>query len=202
MNVNNLKFRWITKKKIVNLYDNFKTKKMKKLLVLITLLFAFTVNAQHEVKVDVFDLTVFKSLDLSYQYNLNEEASVGISVFSNLSDKKNIFNYKEEFTVTPYYRQYFPLGGIENIYIEGFFAINSGKDFIDATVDDGLGGTTTIEKEIDYTDGAFGFAVGKSFISPRGFVLDIYAGIGRNLFDNEGSPSIVPRLGINTGFRF
>lgn len=177
---------------------------MKKLLVLIVILLSVSTYSQHEVKFDVFDLTVFKALDLTYQYNLNEEASVGVSFFKNLSDKDNIFNYREEFTVTPFYRQYFPVGGVQNVYIEGFLAINSGKDFDDVAILDNSGNETGEYKEVevDYTDGAFGFALGKSFISPRGFVLDLYAGIGRNLFDSDGSPSIVPRLGINTGFRF
>jgi hypothetical protein len=180
---------------------------MKKLFLMVIILTTIAMQSQanHEIKFDVFDLTVFKALDVSYQYNLNEEASVGLSLYNNLSDKKNIFGRVEDFTITPYYRQYFPLGGVENIYVEGFFAINSGKDFEDEEILDpitGLGTDEFSEKEIKYTDGAFGFALGKSFISPRGFVLDLYAGIGRNLFDSPGSPKIVPRLGINTGFRF
>lgn len=173
---------------------------MKKIFFILFTCIGLGLFAQnHEVKLDVFDLTIFKSLDISYQYILNEESAVGISIFKNLSDKDNIFNYREEFTITPYYRQYFPLGNVENVFIEGFFAINSGKDFVgDRTID----GTFEEAHSIDYTDGAFGFTVGKSFVSPRGFVLDLYAGLGRNLFDSEGSPSIVPRLGINTGFRF
>ncbi len=177
---------------------------MKKLLFVFVILLSLTAKSQHEVKVDVFDLTVFKALDLTYQYNLNEESAVGISLFRNLSDKNNIFNYREEFTITPYYRQYFPLGNTKNVYIEGFLAINSGKDFITVdTINPDSGEIIdTVSVEKDYTDGAFGFALGKSFVSPRGFVLDLYAGLGRNLFDTEGSPSVVPRIGINTGFRF
>ncbi len=176
---------------------------MKKLLLVFGILLSLSANSQHEVKVDVFDLTVFKALDLTYQYNLNEESAVGISVFSNLSDKNNIFNQREEFTITPYYRQYFSLGNTSNVYVEGFFAINSGKDFISVDIVNEFGEVVdTVSAGKDYTDGAFGFALGKSFVSPRGFVLDLYAGLGRNLFDAEGSPSVVPRIGINTGFRF
>lgn len=177
---------------------------MKRFIILIVVLISLSVQSQNEIKVDVFDLTIFKALDISYQYNLNEEASVGVSIFKNIDDKDNVFNDREDFTITPYYRQYFSLGSTENVYIEGFVAINSGKDYINSEIiaTDGTGSGVFLENEIKYTDAAFGFVFGKSFVSPRGFVLDLYAGLGRNLFDSDGSPSIVPRLGINTGFRF
>ncbi len=177
---------------------------MKKIVIVLVAIIGFQSFAQeHEVKLDVFDLAVFKSLDLTYMYILNEESGVGISIFKNLADADNIFKQREDFTITPYYRQYFALGRTENIYAEGFLAINSGRDFYKEEII--IGGVATgeyEEKELKYTDGAFGFVIGKSFISPRGFVLDLYAGVGRNLFDSEGSPSLIPRIGINTGFRF
>jgi len=169
---------------------------MKKLVFIIVLFFSFKVNAQeHEVKLDVLDLAVFKSLDITYQYIINEESAVGLSALKNLSNTDNIFNYREDFVITPFYRQYFDFSGLDNVYGEAFFAINSGRDFQD-TNNDG------VDETIKYTDGAFGLVVGKSYISPRGFVLDLYAGLGRNLFEAKGSPSLVPRFGINTGFRF
>lgn len=168
---------------------------MKKIIFILIFLLGLSTNAQkHEVKFDIFDLIAFTSLDVSYSYILNEEAAVGVSVFSNLTNSDNIFGEQEEFTITPYYRQYFPLRGFNNLFVEGFFAINSGKNFIKLEDD--------TKKKVDYTDGAFGLVVGKSFITPRGFVFEFYGGLGRNLFQSEGAPTLVPRLGINTGFRF
>ncbi len=166
---------------------------MKKyIIVALLLIMGISSNAQkNEVKLDIFDLIAFKALDGTYQYIINEESAVGLSIFGSLAQKKNIFNYREDFTITPFYRQYFPVGAMENVFVEGFFAINNGT----GPSDDGL-------RTVKYTDGAFGLAGGKSFISPRGFVLDIYVGLGRNLFESEGAPNLVPRLGINTGFRF
>ena len=169
---------------------------MKKIvLILLFGIIGINVSAQqHEVKLDVFDMIAFKSLDVTYMYILNEESGVGVSVFMPLSGKKNIFNYNEDFTFTPFYRQYFPLGPVENVFVEAFVAINSGTD---TYVDD-----LSVIQERTYTDGAFGFAVGKSYISPRGFVAEAFIGAGRNLFDSPGSPSFVPRIGVNLGFRF
>ena len=165
---------------------------MKKVLTILAfILIGFNLNAQeHEVKLDVFDLIAFKSLDATYQYILNEESAVGVSIFMPLSDNKNIFDYNENFSITPFYRQYFPLGSVENIFAEAFISINSGE------------GENDDDEFVKYTDGAFGFAVGKSYISPRGFVAEAMIGAGRNLFDTPGSPGMVPRIGINLGYRF
>jgi hypothetical protein len=169
---------------------------MKKLVLIGLVFIGFFVNAQeHEVKLDVLDLAVFKSVDMTYQYIINEESAVGLSVLKNLSNTDNIFNYREDFVITPFYRQYFDFAGMNNVYGEAFFALNSGRDFQDSNNDG-------VEETIKYTDGAFGLVAGKSYISPRGFVLDLYAGLGRNLFNAKGAPAIVPRIGINAGFRF
>jgi len=165
---------------------------MKKIVFLILIAFiGININAQqHEVKVDVFDMIAFKSLETTYMYILNEEAGVGISVFMRLADKKNIFDYNEKFSFTPFYRQYFPLGAVENVFAEAFFSINSGEGLNDE------------DENVKYTDGAFGFAIGKSYITPRGFVAEAFVGAGRNLFDTPGAPNLVPRIGVNLGFRF
>ena len=165
---------------------------MKKIVLIVVLAFmGINLNAQqHEVKVDVFDLIAFKSLDATYMYILNEESGVGASIFMPLSGKKNVFNYNENFTFTPFYRQYFPLGPVENVFAEAFFAINSGEGFDDNNA------------FVKYTDGAFGFDVGKAYVSPRGFVAEAFIGAGRNLFASPGAPNFVPRLGVNLGFRF
>ena len=63
-----------------------------------------------------------------------------------------------------------------------------------------IAGTNNYEYK-DYTDGALGLAFGSKYVSPGGFVLDIYGGLGRNLFTSE-SRSVVPRVGINLGYRF
>ncbi len=173
---------------------------MKKLAIIsLLILGGLNMNAQqHEAKIDVLDLVAFKSLDVTYQYLLNEESAAGLSLYVPLSDNNNIFSHKVKFTITPFYRQYFPLGAVENIFAEAFFAVNSGT--FEESINDGTGNTIT--SKIDYTDGAFGFAVGKAYVSPRGFVAEAFVGAGRNLFDTKGSPSFVPRIGINLGYRF
>lgn len=74
----------------------------------------------------------------------------------------------------------------------GFLGINSGKK--ESTKDSGV-------YDLKYTDGALGIAVGTKYVSTGGLIIDAYAGVGRNLFGSD-SPVLVPRVGVNVGWRF
>lgn len=164
---------------------------MKK-LVLLGLLFSSAINwAQQEIKVDLFDALVFKTFEISYENYLNEESSVGISALFN-SDTNGDINYNEKRMFTPYFRQYFNANVPWNFFGELFLGINSGNKDLNL---DGA----NISKS--YTDGALGVAIGTKYISRRGLVIDLYGGLGRNLFESN-SPAIVPRVGLNVGYRF
>ncbi|MEE9348455.1 MAG: DUF3575 domain-containing protein [Flavobacteriaceae bacterium] len=166
---------------------------MKYSSLIIVFLLSFNLSAQqHEVKLDVLDLVAFKTLDITYQFNLNEESSVGISLYTPLSDNEYVFDndIKESFRLTPYYRHYFQLGYAGNFFADAFLSINSGTLFLQDI------------SEMKYTDGAFGFNIGKAYISPRGFVLEALVGGGRNLFESEGSPNFIANFAINLGYRF
>jgi hypothetical protein len=52
-----------------------------------------------------------------------------------------------------------------------------------------------------FTDFALGFGLGSKWIHRKGFVFEINAGIGRNLF-SDYSPEVVGRGGITLGYRF
>jgi len=55
--------------------------------------------------------------------------------------------------------------------------------------------------EVEYTDFAIGISAGGKFISRRGFVAEVYLGIGRGLL-GESDIEVVGRGGIAFGFRF
>lgn len=61
--------------------------------------------------------------------------------------------------------------------------------------------TQPIEGE-SFTDFALGISVGAKFVSPRGFVVELYTGLGRNLLGSEYAPEVVSRGGISLGYRF
>ena len=53
----------------------------------------------------------------------------------------------------------------------------------------------------DYTDFALGISVGGKFVTKRGFIAEIYLGIGRDLLGNT-DVEVVGRGGISLGYRF
>jgi hypothetical protein len=93
--------------------------------------------------------------------------------------------------ITPYYRHYFTTDYAWNFFGEGFLGVNSGKK--EAIKDSGI-------YDVNYTDAALGLAAGLKYVANGGLTIDAYAGIGRNMFGSS-SPVIVPRIGINVGWR-
>ena len=64
-------------------------RKYSTLLLLLLTLTAYgqdTTAKKQEIKINAFNTIIFKSLEGSYEYLLNEESSVGISAMVNLND--------------------------------------------------------------------------------------------------------------------
>lgn len=167
---------------------------MKKLIVIAVLLISSFAKAQQEIKVDIADALVMKTLELSYEYYLSDQSSVGVSALFNFEKRSSDFRYNENQMFTPYFRHYFTSNRNWNHFGEIFLGINSGEREIDLD-----GSNTKVYKK--YTDGALGVAVGSKYVSNGGFVVGVYAGLGRNMFASD-SYSIVPRAGVNVGYRF
>jgi len=172
---------------------------MKKILfavILLNLTYTFaqevSFEPKNEIRLNAFNLISFKWLDISYEYVLNEESTIGISVINKLGNEWTGFDTKRTYSITPYYRHFFSSSYAKGFFMEGFAKINGGykKDY-----------TNSIEGEVKYNDVAFGIGTGAKFISRRGFVGEINAGLGRNLF-NADAPEIVGRAGISFGYRF
>ncbi|KGL61978.1 hypothetical protein [Polaribacter sp. Hel1_85] len=165
---------------------------MKKILLALGLLISSLGYSQQELKLDIGDALVIKALEFSYENYLTENTSFGVSALFNLNKQDVSFRYKENTMITPYYRQYFSTNEQWNFFGEGFLGINTGKK--ESIEDSG-------NYDVKYTDGALGIAVGTKYISSSGLIIDLYGGIGRNLFGSN-SPTLVPRLGLNIGWRF
>jgi hypothetical protein len=161
---------------------------MKKLFIVIAILTASITQAQQEIKLDIFDALVLKTIEVSYEKYIDETSSFGVSGLINFEKNSADFKYNEKRVITPYFRHYFTSDNNWNFFGEGFFAFNFGEKEI---------GPSTYE---DYTDGALGIAVGIKYVSEGGFTVDIYGGAGRNLFSTN-SPIVVPRVGVNIGWR-
>jgi len=166
---------------------------MKKLLIIIAVFTASFTQAQQEIKLDIFDALALKTIEVTYERYLDEQSSIGVSGLVNFEKNSADFRYNEKRSITPFFRHYFTADSNWNFFGEGFFSFNFGEKKIE------MNGAPSIYE--DYTDGALGIAVGTKYISERGMTIDIYGGLGRNLF-TEKSPIIVPRVGLNVGWRF
>ena len=165
---------------------------MKKFLLIVSLICSTVAYSQHEIKLDIADALVIRSIEFSYESYLTDESSFGISALFNLAKQSTNFRYNENMMITPFYRHYFTTDKQWNFFGEGFLGINSGKN---ETVED------SGNYDEKYTDGALGVAVGTKYVASGGLVIDLYVGVGRNLFGSN-SPVLVPRVGFNIGWRF
>ena len=157
-------------------------------------------SKHHEAKLNIFNLVTFKTIDASYEYILDSESSIGVSLLFNLrrNDSNEDVYYNEKFALTPYYRRYFSkTKHAYGFFIEAFTMYNVQGDYNRFFEDDGYSDATS-------SNFALGFAVGGKFLTKKGFAFDLFGGFGRNFItsDNDIATELVPRLGISLGYRF
>lgn len=187
---------------------------MKKLLVLSLFAFLTLFNAKaqevkeiansdrhNELKINATNLIAFSFMDVAYERLLNEESSVGLSLLFSFGDNDEIdFDNYRTFSATGFYRHFFSKKYAKGFFVEGFGMLNTSKDdyYLFSAEGDSL-----IEMGKEYTDFALGVSAGGKFVTRRGFVAEVYLGLGRNLFrDNPNSDALVGRGGISLGYRF
>lgn len=166
---------------------------MKKILFFALITLSSVGYSQKEIKLDVADALVMRTLELSYEHYIGDQSSVGISALFSFQEKTADFRYKEFQMFTPYFRHYFTTDKTWNLFGELFLGINSGYKEIEVD-----GGVNSYK---NYSDGAFGIAVGSKYIAESGLTVGVHGGVGRNLFGSD-SPLLVPRIGLNVGWRF
>jgi hypothetical protein len=113
-----------------------------------------------------------------------------IGLLFNFENEASGFRYNEEFMLSPFYRQHLFQSGNIRYFGEFFGALNKGEN------------NEENDGENNYTDFAFGLGFGGKYIADNGFLVDFHVGIGRNLFNTDQSPEVVPRVGIAIGKRF
>jgi hypothetical protein len=164
---------------------------------------------KYEVKGNAFNLIVFKSPEVAFEYLLNQDSSIGASVMVNLEDIDDFNNsgpyYNEKFAFTPYYRRYISGKYAERFFLETFAMFNRQEDIIyDYSYDYNTDTDTNTSSKEKSTNLAFGLAVGSKFTSPGGFMFEFYGGVGRNIFSSNEIEYLefVPRLGVSIGYRY
>ncbi len=160
---------------------------MKRFLVLLAVALgtmSYAQKGKQEVSLDVANAIVMKTLQVTYEYNVLDSSTVGMSALINFAGDSTKFKYNEKTMFTPFFRHYFGEGSPINYFGEVFFGINSGTN-----------------KTIDYTDLALGVGGGLKYISDGGVTISALGGVGRNMF-SEDSYTIVPRAFIGVGYQF
>lgn len=156
---------------------------------------------RNELKINAVFL-VAGIAELTYERLINEESGAGISVFAALDS-----DIATKFSLTPYYRFYFGKKPAAGFYIEGFGMLNNYQENYSITYFNSNTSVYTFEdvKGKSVTDFALGFGIGSKWITKKGIIFELNAGIGRNLF-NEISKindnQIVGRGGLIVGYRF
>lgn len=167
------------------------------LVVSITLFSQENEPRQSELKINMSNLIGFKWLDVTYERLLNEESSIGVGTLFSLDNKSEGLDEYRTFSITPYYRQFFSNKFAQGFFVEAFTMLHSGK-YENYYSNSGPYDTLVEEK---YTDLAVGISVGGKWVTKRGFVAEVYAGIGRDLL-NQSDMEVVGRGGVSIGYRF
>ena len=151
--------------------------------------------SKNELKINMSNLIGFKFFDVGYERILNEESTIGVNLLFNLdkdSDAASLDEYRT-FSITPYYRQFFSNKYAQGFFIEAFTMLHTAKDYYYY----GDNGNDSDK----YTDFAVGISAGGKWVTKRGFVAEIYLGIGRDLLGNSDD-EVVGRGGVAIGYRF
>lgn len=148
---------------------------------------------KNEIKGNALYL-VLGSFEVSYERILNQESGVGFSLTVPF-DKDN---WSTNYAATAYYRYYFGKKPAAGFFGEAFGMLNNIDDYV-------YGESPTYSYDPKtLTDFALGIGLGGKWVSKKGLLLEINAGIGRNLFNNQYDRDyeIIGRAGVCIGYRF
>lgn len=190
---------------------------MKKWLFMALIAFQFSnaqdgsnilASKQNEVKFDVLSAIAFSKIHFSYERFLNEDFSVGIS--GGIQDSKNAKDDFEKgydrtlpkYEINPFVRYSLSQSQKSFYFAEIFISANGGKYRELQRFVDGSGNGYYDTFEDNYTDVALGGALGYKLYIQEKFGLELVLGMGKNLFNTDKSPEIVPHVGLNFGYRF
>jgi len=161
-----------------------------------------------EIKANAFNLIVFKAVDFSYEYLIDSESSIGVTALFNLqdNDEKDFEDgpyYNEKMAITPFYRRFFSSKYAWGFFMEAFAMYNLQEDY-DGYYEYNNGNEYYVYDDETSSNLAFGMSVGGKFVSRKGFAFEFFGGVGRNLTtsNDDVATELVPRLGVNLGFRF
>ncbi|MEX0273744.1 MAG: hypothetical protein AB3N16_05140 [Flavobacteriaceae bacterium] len=145
----------------------------------------------HEAKFNIGLFLATGSAEMSYEYYLNEDTSLGALIY--FDGKPEDFN--GNFGVGPFARAYFGNIPRSGPFAEAFLLFYSGEDEID---NNDLG-----DRNRDYSTTALGLGAGYKLVTfSNRFTLEANGGAGRNINPEDFQSSFVFRAGLSIGYRF
>ena len=174
---------------------------MKKMFLSIAMalvsLGAFAQTYKNEVKLNILNVIVRPSIELGYEYYLDDNQSVDAELM--LLDRFSYWSKNGgKFSATSFkvgYNYYFDSSDAVGFYINPFLKTRFGK-FTEEK--DGVDVETKLNAFI------IGVGVGYTWVFNSKFVVAPYANIGRNFSKpvNERFWAVEPNAGVRLGFRF
>lgn len=163
---------------------------------------------KNEIKLNTFTLIAFGAVDITYERILNDESSVGLSIYALGQNNTDSEDYRT-FSITPYYRTYFSKNYNRGFFLEIFTMYSKRKsnyythsDYQYDENDNYISSNSYYETK-EYKGVALGISVGGKWVTKKGFVVEVSGGIGRIIIGNSGDDvPIVGRGGISIGKRF
>jgi len=189
---------------------------MKKLFFLALFSVAFA-NAQEEekmldgrseVRVDLLSLALKSEINLTYEYFINKDWSVGVfggyASSSKLDDdfESGNRNNLPKYEVNPFVRYNLSKSQKSFYFAEVFVSANGGdfKETVRHINSDGNG--YYINEKSTYSDIGIGAGLGYKLYIKEKIAVELNFGFGRNLLDTEKSPDAISRVGLSVGYRF
>jgi hypothetical protein len=168
------------------------------LLVLSVFLFGLSVSAQaypvltedHEIKFNIGLFLATTTVEMSYEYFLGEDTSIGGTLyFDNESD-----DYNGNFGLGANFRAYFGYRPRSGFFAEAFGLYYTGEEALQSG---------SLSPRADYNSMALGLGLGNKWVTrSQRFSLEIFGGFGRNINPEEFQDSFMYRGGLSIGFRF
>lgn len=151
----------------------------------------------HEISFNA-QILILGNFQLTYENLFSERITFGATLSIPFDD---YVSWRLNYGTTAFTRYYFGDDYASGIYAEGFLSFNNFEVRYDEVVN-----FAYVQRSTDVSNLAIGFSFGKKIYSNGGSTIDIFGGIGRNLFkldDNYGRQfSFIPRGGIYFGYLF
>ena len=128
-----------------------------------------TIN-QNEIKLNMFSLVAFKSLDVTYEKLINDEMGLGTSVYLYTGKKEEFdsFDAYRLWSITPFFRNYFSTKYGKGFFVEAFAMLHSRNQYdYDYYIDENNNYTTSTEYQ-KIMRFAGGIAAGGKWVTKKG----------------------------------